>query len=151
MPAAPCAEGWSRGRTEARGGCGGEDRCNHGSQHHPLRCSLSPAPVITAGRKEGRPPGSDAPAAGSPFLPPASPVLSCPPYVRPEVPCGSRDLPHPGLPLRPALPPRSLRRRPARPPSASSRVYHVLPAPDPWPALQKDWGHMHSLESAGPG
>lgn len=69
MPAAPCAEGWSRGRTEAGGGCGGEDRCNHGSQHHPLRCSLSPAPVITAGRKEGRHPRSDAPAAGSPFLP----------------------------------------------------------------------------------
>lgn len=35
----------------------------------PSKAAWSPAPVITAGRKEGRPPGSDALAAGSLYLP----------------------------------------------------------------------------------
>lgn len=42
MPAARCGESWSQVRAEAGGGCGGEDRCNHGSQRHPLRCSREP-------------------------------------------------------------------------------------------------------------
>lgn len=46
----------------------------------PSAAAWSPAPVITAGRKEGRPPGSDAQAPGSLVLPPSLPggsFLSC--------------------------------------------------------------------------
>ena len=68
-PIAPCGECWSQVRARAGGGCGREDRCNHGSQHHPLGRSLSSAPAITAGRKESRPLGSDALAPGSLLLP----------------------------------------------------------------------------------
>ena len=43
MPAAPCGESRSQIRAGARGGCGRKDRCNHGSQHHPLCCRLGPS------------------------------------------------------------------------------------------------------------
>lgn len=85
MPAAPCGESWSQVRAGARGGCGREDQCNHGSQRHlrrPLGCSLEPSTRHHARREEGR--ATSLPGVMLRPLEAFSSPASL--YVRPEVP-----------------------------------------------------------------
>lgn len=105
------SQGCSRGRMWPR------DRCNHGSRHHPLGRSLSPAPVITAGgRKEGNPPGTEALAPGSLYSP-LQLLLLPSPGPRPPQAQGAAP-PPPACPCSLPSPPRThvccLASRPAR-------------------------------------
>lgn len=131
------------------------DRCNHGSQHHRLGRSPSPAPVITAGgRKEGSPPGSEALAPGSLYS--RCSFLSCLP--RPETPRGPRghkDLlpPHrPACPCSLPSPPRTPVRCPASGPARSSPAsLPLLPAPDPAAVLSRMMGKCTDFGADRPG
>lgn len=127
------SQGCSRGRMWPA------DRCNHGSQHHPLGRSPSPAPVVTAeGRKEGSPPGSEARAPGSLYS--GCSFLSCLP--RPEThkdPAGPRTCSPLTAPPAPAPCPPLLgylcaARRPVQPEAAlllSPSSQHPTPAAVP--------------------
>lgn len=148
MPTARCGESWSQVRARAGGGCGREDQCNHGSQHHPLRRSLSPAPVITAGRKERRPLGSDALAPGSLLLPLRPhwgqlPLLPSP-YKRQEVfppptPAALGTCPTLACPSSLPETPKAHNRGPDRPFQLGLVCHRSLPAPDPEQMLLKEW------------